>query len=193
MSLRGSLDAEANDMNTENLPEPWLRGSFTDVPTVARAVLHALELAREDLHKWCGGLSDAELGAQPSGIAPVAFHARHIARSIDRLLTYAEGRPLSAEQIASLKKELEPGVTKQDLFAELGAAWESSARRVRALAPADLDAPRSVGTQQLPATLGGLLVHVAEHTQRHVGQAVTTAKIVVAQRSGQSGAGSVTT
>jgi len=35
----------------------------------------------------------------------------------------------------------------------------------------------------LPTTVGGLLVHVADHTQRHVGQAVTTAKIVVAQRA----------
>jgi hypothetical protein len=26
-----------------------------------------------------------------------------------------------------------------------------------------------------------LLVHIADHTQRHVGQAITTAKIVVAQ------------
>jgi hypothetical protein len=26
--------------------------------------------------------------------------------------------------------------------------------------------------------VGGLLVHIADHTQRHVGQAITTAKIV---------------
>jgi hypothetical protein len=30
--------------------------------------------------------------------------------------------------------------------------------------------------------VGGLLVHCAEHTQRHVGQAVTTAKVVVGMR-----------
>jgi len=30
-------------------PEPWLRGTLTDVPALQRAVLHALELAREDL------------------------------------------------------------------------------------------------------------------------------------------------
>jgi uncharacterized damage-inducible protein DinB len=35
----------------------------------------------------------------------------------------------------------------------------------------------------VPTTLGGLLVHVADHTQRHVGQAVTTSKIVLAQPS----------
>jgi uncharacterized damage-inducible protein DinB len=41
---------------------------------------------------------------------------------------------------------------------------------------------RHVGKKQLPTSGGGLLVHVADHTQRHVGQAITTAKIVVADR-----------
>jgi uncharacterized damage-inducible protein DinB len=49
---------------------------------------------------------------------------------------------------------------------------------VRALATGDLEAPRAVGKKKARSTLGGLLVHVAEHTQRHVGQAITTAKIV---------------
>jgi len=43
-----------------------------------------------------------------------------------------------------------------------------------------LEEPRKVGKKNLPITLGGLLVHVADHTQRHVGQAITTAKIVKA-------------
>jgi len=30
--------------------------------------------------------------------------------------------------------------------------------------------------------VGGLLVHVADHTSRHVGQVVTTAKLAVASR-----------
>ena len=38
--------------------------------------------------------------------------------------------------------------------------------------------PRGVGRAQLPSTVIGLLFHAAEHTQRHVGQLVTTAKIV---------------
>ena len=71
--------------------EPWLRGAETDVPAIARAVLHALQLADEDLRKWCGSLSDAEMNTRPAGAAPVAFHIRHLARSLDRLLTYAEG------------------------------------------------------------------------------------------------------
>ncbi len=161
-----------------NLPEPWLRGTLTEVPAVARAVLHALELASADLHRWTAPLTDTQLNQRPSGIAPVAFHLRHIARSLDRLLTYAEGRGLNAQQIALLKGELEPGSTGEHLFQELRTAFEQSAARVRALAHLDLEAKREVGNKKLPTTLGGLLVHVADHTQRHVGQAITTAKIV---------------
>jgi uncharacterized damage-inducible protein DinB len=159
-------------------PEPWLRGTFADLPAVPRAVLHALELAREDLWKWCFSLTDRQLNQRVDGIAPVAFHLRHIARSLDRLLTYAEDRSLDEAQLALLKSELEPGATHDQLFAELSAALESSLRRVRALTSMDLAAPRVVGKRRLPTTLGGLLVHVAEHTQRHVGQAITTAKLV---------------
>jgi hypothetical protein len=31
--------------------------------------------------------------------------------------------------------------------------------------------------------VAGLLVHIADHTQRHVGQAITTAKILLGQGS----------
>lgn len=158
-------------------PEPWLRGTLEEVPAVPRAVLHALELAREDLWKWCFSLSDEQLNQRPNGIAPVAFHLRHIARSMDRLLTYAEGATLDDAQTSLLKSELEPDGTHDLLFGELQAALERSARRVRALASADFAAPRSVGKKQLPTTLGGLLVHIADHTQRHAGQAITTAKM----------------
>lgn len=158
--------------------EPWLRGTEADVPALERAVLHALQLAEEDLRKWCGNLSDAEVNARPAGAVPVAFHIRHLARSVDRLLTYAEGRSLSEEQISRLQTELAPGATREDLFAELNAALVDGAARVRALAGTDLEEARTVGKQRLPTTVGGLLVHVADHTQRHVGQAITTAKLV---------------
>ena len=167
-------------MSEDKLPEPWLRGTLVEAPAVARAVLHALELAQEDLQKWCGNLSDEQLNARPGGIAPVAFHLRHIARSSDRLLTYAEGRALGPKQIAAMKTELEPGATNAELFTELATAWQDAARRIRVLGSANLEESRSVGSRKLPTTLGGLLVHVADHTQRHVGQAITTAKIVTA-------------
>lgn len=162
----------------ERLPEPWLRGTLTGVSAVQRAVLHALLLAQEDLEIWCGGFSDAELNARPDGLAPLAFHLRHIARSMDRLLTYAEGRQLDDGQIAAMKTELDPGAVHKELFDELAAAMERSAQRIRAIDPGRLEEPRVVGKRQLPTTVGGLLVHVADHTQRHVGQAITTSKVV---------------
>lgn len=163
-------------------PEPWLRGSLTDFPVLTRAVLHALELAREDIERWCADLSDDELNARPAGIAPVAFHLRHIVRSADRLLTYAEGRQLSPEQISAMKMELDPGANKDSLFAEFRTGIKEVSARVRAFSPAQFDEPRTVGKLQLPTTIGSLLIHVADHTQRHVGQAITTAKIVIAAR-----------
>ena len=170
-------------METNKLPEPWLRGTLAEVPAMPRAVLHALELAREDLERWCGTLSDAEVNARPAGIAPVAFHLRHIARSLDRLLTYAEGNQLNEVQMAAMKNELEPGAKREELFSELELALRKSAERIRALDATRLSDARVVGKKELASTLGGLLVHVADHTQRHVGQAVTTSKIVVSQRS----------
>ena len=169
-------------MAETQLPEPWLRGTLTDVPAVQRAVLHTLELAEEDLAKWCGNLSDAELNARPANLAPVAFHIRHICRSIDRLLSYAEGKELGDAQLNALRRELNPGASSDELFAELAGALEEAATRVLALRPNQMEEPRTVGKKRLPTTVGGLLVHIAEHTQRHVGQAITTAKILVASR-----------
>jgi uncharacterized damage-inducible protein DinB len=168
--------------NNTSLPEPWLRGTLTEVPAVARGVLHALELAHEDTHKWCAGLSDAQLHARPAGLPSVAFQLRHIAGSLDRLLTYAEGRALSEEQLQTLKTEANPGGSAKELLANLDAALSRASLRVRALASEDFALPRAVGSKKLPATLGGLLVHIADHTQRHVGQAITTAKLVSASK-----------
>jgi len=154
-----------------------------EVPAVQRAVLHALELAEEDLRRWCGSLSDEQVNARPGGLPPVAFHLRHIARSLDRLLTYAEGRDLSELQLAGLKTEIDSGATRDALFLELSSALTNSMTRVRALDVSVFEQIRVVGRKQLPTTVAGLLVHVADHTQRHVGQAVTTAKIVLTRSS----------
>jgi uncharacterized damage-inducible protein DinB len=163
-------------------PEPWLRGTLTEVGAVPRAVLHALELAEENSEKWFASLSDAEINAQPHGLPSVAFQLRHIARSIDRLLTYAEGNPLSAEQLDALRQESQSGASVRAVFDELSESFTRAAARVRMLAKSDLEQPRSVGKKALPTTLGGLLVHIADHTQRHVGQAITTGKILLADR-----------
>lgn len=161
-------------------PEPWLSGSHADLPAFVRAVIHALELSRDDIGKWCAPLDDAALNARPAGVAPVAFHLRHIVRSLDRLLTYAEGKQLNDEQLSKLKSELDPNVTRAEVMEEFQQGMEDALERLRGFVTADLEIPRSVGRKALPTTVGGLLVHCADHTQRHTGQAVTTAKIVSA-------------
>ncbi len=172
-------------MNPSKLPEPWLRGTLTEVDPVLRAVLHALELAKEDLEKWCGDLTDAELDARPGGLEPVAFHLRHIAGSLDRLLTYAENQPLSPEQMAAMQQEMGPNGTREILFAELNQRLDSAAERIRTFAPEGFAEPRAVGRKQLPTTVVGLIIHTADHTQRHVGQAVSTAKLLKSCRKSQ--------
>ena len=164
------------------LPEPWLRGTLTEVDAVRRQVLHALELAGEDVTRWCAGLSDAEMNARPYGLASVAFHLRHIARSLDRLLTYAEGQQLSGCQMDGLKTELAGGAVTEVVVAEARAGLGEAARRIRLIPPTSYEAARGVGRKALPSSVGGLLIHCAEHTQRHAGQAVTTAKVVVGMR-----------
>jgi len=163
--------------------EPWMSGTYGDVPAAGRAVLHALDLAQDDLAKWASGLSDEEVHAHPLGLPSVAFQLRHIARSVDRILCYAEGKQLSAEQLALLKAEQSGDETLAALLGEVTASFSNTAERIRVLATADLNTPRAVGRKQLPTSIGGALIHVADHTQRHVGQVVTTAKVLVALRS----------
>jgi hypothetical protein len=143
-------------------PEPWLRGTHLEIPAVPRAVLHALELAQEDLTFWCGDLSEPELMATPSGLPSIAFHLRHIARSLGRLLTYAEGRQLNERQRQALTGEADSQCLKTEIFSELSAALaDSSARILKLGEQADtLNQPRIVGRKNLPTTVAGLLVHI---------------------------------
>jgi len=165
-------------------PEPWLRGTHRELDAVARQFVHSMEQVEEDIERWCGGLTDDEMNAQPMQLPPVAFHLRHIARSLDRLLSYAEGTQLDASQIAAMRAELDGSATNVEAFAELKRALEDAKRRACAFSLGQYNDERGVGKKMLPTSVGGLLVHCAEHTQRHVGQAITTAKVLVAMRSG---------
>ena len=158
--------------------EPWLRGTLTEFDAVRRQVLHALELALEDAERWCAGLTDAEVNARPGGVAPVAFHLRHVARSLDRLLTYAAVEQLSETQMAELRSELAPGAVTAEVLGEFERGVGKAMVRIAGVDPGTFEELRRVGRERLPSTVGGLVVHSAEHTQRHVGQMVTTAQVV---------------
>ena len=165
------------------MPEPWLRNTLLDVPALPRAVLHALELAQEDIEHWAALLTDAEVSARPLGLTPFSYHVRHMVHSLDRLLTYAEGASLSLVQRAALNVELDPVTQKDSMLAEFRLGLEDARARILKFSLHHLEATRHVGTQRLPASLGGLLVHLADHTQRHSGQAVVTARVLLALRN----------
>lgn len=159
------------------LPEPWLRGPIPGVHPLIAPILHAFQQAREDLTLHTAGLTTEQVWATPYNFGSLGFHIRHIAGSTDRLMVYLQGNQLSESQLAALKREHEPGAPLEQLFAEIDASFQAAESIVRALHPDALTAPRSVGRKHLPTTVIGLLTHIAEHTQRHVGQAIAAAKL----------------
>jgi uncharacterized damage-inducible protein DinB len=165
------------------LPEPWLRGPLPGVDTFVAPLLYSFQMAREDLAKYTAGLTTEQIWATPHGFGSVGFHLRHIAGSTDRLMTYVSGGQLDGAQMAALKGEKEPrqnAPTREMLLAAIDQAFASAEAVARALDPGRLTEPRGVGRKQLPTTVIGLLIHIAEHTQRHVGQAISAAKLVKA-------------
>ncbi|MBZ5620621.1 MAG: DinB family protein [Acidobacteriia bacterium] len=162
-----------------HLPEPWLRGPISGVHPLIAPILYAFQQAREDLARHTEGLADAEIWATPHGVGSVGFHLRHIAGSTERLMAYLQGRELSRAQLAALDAETEPaGPGRDELLADLERSFSEGEAVVRALDPATLAEARTVGRLRLPTTVIGLLTHIAEHTQRHVGQAISAAKLV---------------
>jgi len=159
------------------LIEPWLRGPLLGIDTFVAPLLHSFQMAREDLAKYTAGLTTEQIWATPHGFGSVGFHLRHIVGSTDRLMTYVSGAQLSSDQMSALKDEKEPGATREVLLAAIDRAFESAEAVARALDTTRLADPRGVGRKQLPTTVIGLLVHIAEHTQRHVGQAISAAKL----------------
>lgn len=162
-------------------PEVWLRGALPDVPPLLQPVAHSLLQCREEVRAALRDLTPAQLWARPGGAASVGYHARHAAGSLDRLLTYARGEGLSSAQRAALAEEGAPDL-EEGAAARLADAYAAAIQRaltqVSATPERTLLEPRGVGRAQLPSTVIGLLFHAAEHTQRHAGQLVTTAKIV---------------
>ena len=154
-----------------------MSGPIPGVDTFVAPLLYSFQMARQDLAAWTEGLSGNQIWATPHGFGSVGFHMRHIAGSVDRLMTYVEGNQLSEAQMAALRAEKEPGASREELLAAIDTAFAKAEAIARALDPAHLTDPRGVGRKQLPTTVIGLLVHIAEHTQRHVGQAISAAKL----------------
>ena len=152
-----------------------------EVPALLQPVAHSLLQCREELTVALAGLTPEQLWQRPNGAASIGFHARHAAASLDRLLTYARGESLLPAQVAALAVEEMPDLAS-DAAAALAAGFDAAIERalaqLRATGESTLLEPRGVGRARLPSTVLGLLFHAAEHTQRHVGQLVTTGKVI---------------
>ena len=162
-------------------PEVWLRGPLDGYHPMVMPVAHSLLQVREDLAWLERTVTPTQLWARPGGAASIGFHVRHTGGALDRLLTYARGEALAAPQLLFLAGEEAPGdppVALSTLAIGLNATIERSLSQLRATDPERLVDPREVGRGRLPSTVLGLLVHAAEHSTRHMGQAITTARIL---------------
>jgi hypothetical protein len=159
-------------------PEVWMRGPIDGIPPLLQPVAHSLLQSREEVERLLGGMSRDCLW-RSSGAASIGFHVLHAIGSLDRLFSYARGAMLSSAQLQVLAQESapDPDLTSEDLLAAFDAAITRAVDELSGIDTATLTHARSVGRAKLPATVGGLLFHAAEHTQRHVGQAWTTAKL----------------
>jgi hypothetical protein len=138
-------------------------------------------MALEDARDAVAGLTPDQLWFEPGGAASPGFHLIHLAGSTDRLLTYARGESLSEAQLVALAAEddrSEPRPGLDALVAQWGTTVDRALRQLAATPESTLTDARVVGRARLPSSVIGLLFHSAEHAERHVGQLVTTAKII---------------
>jgi len=160
---------------------PWLRGPVGGVIPLLQPVAHSLTDCLEDVQARLTGVTVERIWTKPGNGASIGFHVRHAMGSLDRLLTYARGEQLSAEQLATLKTEGIRGEgpqTAEELTAAFEQAIDKAMLQVRGTRVNDLLLGRDVGRARLPSNVLGLLFHAAEHTQRHMAQMSTTLKIV---------------
>jgi hypothetical protein len=146
-------------------------------------VVHALIQVREDLDRVASQIPPEHVWLRPGGAASIGFHVRHTGGALDRLFTYARGEALTDLQRAALREEGSAGDPPASLTTVVKEVSGIIDRALQQLASTSRDSlldERKLGRAGLPTTVLGLLFHAAEHSTRHVGQAITTAKIVTA-------------
>ena len=167
--------------------EPWLRGPLAGVHPLVAPTLHAYAQAREDLARWTRRanrrrnlVAAARAGASRISAPPHRGQRRSSHHLPARRATHAgttggnparNGSRVQADRLCSM---------------QVNEALHQSEQVIRALDPATLEEPRSVGRRQLPTTVIGLVVHLAEHTQRHVGELIVTAKLARKVETGRT-------
>lgn len=160
--------------------EYWLRGPVEAVPDLLQPVAHALLQAREEVQQAATGLPEALAWEQPGGVASAAFHLKHLAGVLDRLLTYAKGEQLNQQQLVYLETEEKKDSSDSvaSLLQHFSKQVDKAIEQLKTTDVQTLTERRGVGRRQVPSTVAGLLFHAAEHTMRHTGQLLVTVKIL---------------
>ena len=168
-------------MQNQPKPEVWLRGPLPEISDYLQPAAHALLQAQEEINAELSNFPVALLWERPADVASVGFHLQHLTGVLDRLFTYARAESLSENQLAYLKSEGQPLSSTSALNELLDAFNRQILIALTQLKHTDeetLTQIRYVGRAMLPSTHLGLLFHAAEHTQRHTGQLLVTARIL---------------
>jgi DinB superfamily len=168
---------DADTGMSDLLPEPWLRGVIPGVDPVTGHLLRTSLHIREDIERALQPLTITQLWAMPDEMTPAGFHAKHLAGSTERLCAYLEGHELTAEQLAAIAGERAGSEPPGELIARVDTAFDRYDRIISELRPGEFGDIREIGRKRLQTTAIGLAIHIAEHGQRHVGQAISAARL----------------
>jgi hypothetical protein len=169
------------DMTAVPQTEAWQRGPVPGFDPLLMPIVHTLIQVREDFERLALSVPAEHVWQRPGGAASIGFHVRHAGGALDRLFTYARGETLSDAQRGAARDEGAPGdppSSLTDVVAGVGVLIDRALDQLRGTSKDMLLDGRKVGRAGLPSTVLGLLFHAAEHCTRHVGQAITTAKIL---------------
>jgi hypothetical protein len=161
--------------------EVWQRGPLPDIPPLLQPVAHALLQAREEIELYLHDFPRELLWERSAGLASPGFHLQHLSGVLDRVFTYARGEGLNTYQFTQLEeegKDSEGGYTVEALLLRFSRQVDLAMEQLKNTPEDQLTAYRGIGRAGLPSTVIGLLVHGAEHTMRHVGQLLVTAKVL---------------
>jgi hypothetical protein len=148
-----------------------------DLHPVTGHLLRASEHIQEDIDRAIRDLTVELLWAKPRGLTSAGFHAKHLAGSTGRLCSYLEGGQLAPEELQAIAAESTGVESATELLARVQVSFDRYERAVRALRLEDFGAVREIGRKRLQTTAVSLAIHIAEHGQRHVGQAIAAAKL----------------
>lgn len=161
-------------------PEVWMRGPIAGIIPMLQPVAHALLQASEEVAAIMESFPSDRLWIKPAGMASAGFHLQHMKGVLERLFSYSRSESLNEAQLSYLRNEgvPDPSITHVELVTSFQKQVEISIEYLEKIQENQLLEPRGIGRKQIPTNVIGLLFHAAEHTQRHLGQLLVTAKVV---------------